>query len=233
MTGKKPRTSVIVPVFNEERTLEAVIDRVRATGAVDEIVAVDDGSSDRSPQILAALATSGVPHVTVVRHEKNLGKGAAVRTGFARVTGDVVVVQDADLELDPAEFPTLFAPIVEGRADVVFGIRFAKGRGATPWAGYIGNKGFSILASVLFLRRLNDVLTCYRAMRTDVARRIEPRSTGFGMDAEQGCRAIRDGFRIAQVPVTYTPRTKGEGKKLRFSASFAVLAAILSVRFGG
>jgi glycosyltransferase involved in cell wall biosynthesis len=233
MPGPATKTSVIVPVFNEERTLEAVIDRIRATGAVDEIVAVDDGSSDRSPQILAALATSGVPHVTVVRHEKNSGKGAAVRTGFARVTGDVVVVQDADLELDPAEFPTLFAPILDGRADVVFGVRFSKGRGATPWAGYLGNKAFTVLASVLFLRRLNDVLTCYRAMRTDVARQVEPRSTGFGMDAEQGCRAIRGGWRIAQVPVTYTPRTKDQGKKLRFSASFEVLAAILRVRFGG
>jgi glycosyltransferase involved in cell wall biosynthesis len=227
------KASVIVPVFNEERTLGAVIERIRATGAVDEIVAVDDGSTDGSPAILAALATSGVPHVVVVRHEKNSGKGAAVRTGFSRVTGDVVVVQDADLELDPGEFPRLFAPIFEGRADVVFGVRFARGRGATPWLGYLGNKGFSILASVLFLRRLNDVLTCYRAMRTDVARRIEPRSTGFGMDAEQGCRAILGGFRIAQVPVTYTPRSKGEGKKLRFSASFEVLLAILRVRFGG
>jgi len=227
------RTSVIVPVFNEERTLEAVIDRIRSTGAVDEIVAVDDGSSDRSPEILARLATSGVPALTIVRHERNGGKGAAVRTGFARVTGDVVVVQDADLELDPGEFPKLFAPLLEDRADVVFGVRFASGRGATPWIGYLGNKAFCVFASVLFLTPLNDVLTCYRAMRTDVARRIEPRSTGFGMDAEQGCRAIRAGCRIAQVPVTYTPRTKGEGKKLRFSASLEVLLAILRVRFGG
>jgi glycosyltransferase involved in cell wall biosynthesis len=227
------RVSVIVPVYNEERTLEEVIRRVRATGAVDEIVAVDDGSSDRSPAILAALADSGTPPVTVVRHERNGGKGAAVRTGFARVTGDIVIVQDADLELDPAEFPRLFAPIHEGRADVVFGVRFAQGRGATPWLGYLGNRFFSILASVLFLRRLNDVLTCYRAMRTEVARKVEPHSTGFGMDAEQGCRAIRLGYRIAQVPVTYTPRSRGQGKKLRLSASFEVLAAILRVRLLG
>lgn len=227
------RVSVIVPVFNEERTLDEVIRRVRATGAVHEIVAVDDGSSDRSPEILAALAESGTPPVTVVRHEKNGGKGAAVRTGFARVTGDVVIVQDADLELDPAEFPRLFAPLHEGRADVVFGVRFAHGRGETPWLGYLGNRFFSILASVLFLRRLNDVLTCYRAMRADVAREVEPRSAGFGMDAEQGCRAIRRGYRIEQVPVTYTPRSRGQGKKLRLSASFEVLAAILRVRFLG
>jgi glycosyltransferase involved in cell wall biosynthesis len=228
-----PRVSVIVPVYNEERTLEEVIRRVRATGAVDEIVAVDDGSSDGSAHILEALAASGEPPVTIVRHAANAGKGAAVRTGFARVTGEVVVVQDADLELDPGEFPKLFAPILEGRADVVFGVRFANGRGATPWVGYLGNKAFCVIASVLFLRRLNDILTGYRAMRTDVARKIEPRSNGFGMDAEEGCRAIRDGFRIAQVPVTYVPRTKGQGKKLRLSASFEVLAAILRVRFGG
>lgn len=226
------RVSVIIPAFNEERTLREVIRRVRATGAVHEIVAVDDGSSDGTPQILAEEA-AGTPPVTVVRHEKNSGKGAAVRTGFARVTGDVVIVQDADLELDPAVFPQLFAPILEDRADVVFGVRFAKGRGATPWIGYLGNKGFCLIASILFLKPLNDILTGYRAMRTEVARKVEPRSTGFGMDAEQGCRAIRDGYRIEQVGVTYEPRSKGQGKKLRLSASFEVLAAILRVRFGG
>jgi hypothetical protein len=118
-------------------------------------------------------------------------------------------------------------------ADVVFGVRFAQGRGATPLVGYLGNKAFCVIASVLFLRRLNDVLTGYRVMRTEVARKVEPRSTGFGMDAEQGCRAIRDGWRIEQVPVTYVPRSKGQGKKLRLSASFEVLRAILRVRFGG
>lgn len=227
------RVSVIVPVYNEERTLEEVVRRIRATGAVHEIVAVDDGSTDRSAEVLESLARSGSPSVTVVRHAKNSGKGAAVRTGFARVTGDVVVVQDADLELDPGEFPRLFEPILADRADVVFGVRFARGRGATPLVGYLGNKAFCVIASVLFLRRLNDVLTGYRVMRTEVARKVEPRSTGFGMDAEQGCRAIRDGYRIEQVPVTYVPRSKGQGKKLRLSASFEVLRAILRVRFGG
>jgi len=227
------RVSVIVPVYNEERTLEEVIRRIRATGAVHEIVAVDDGSGDRSAEILRAVAETGTPPVTVVRHERNSGKGAAVRTGFARVTGDIVVVQDADLELDPGEFPRLFAPILEGRADVVFGVRFANGRGGKDWAGYLGNVAFCALASVLFLRRLGDILTCYRAMRTDVARKIEPLSTGFGMDAEQGCRAVRDGYRIAQVPVTYAPRSRGQGKKLGLGASFEVFAAIVRVRFGG
>ena len=228
-----PRVSVIVPVYNEERTIAEVIRRVRATGAVHEIVAVDDGSSDRSADLLASLAVGADPPVTLVRHDVNQGKGAAVRTGLARITGDVVVVQDADLELDPAEFTKLFAPILEDEADVVFGIRFAAGRGGTPWLAYLGNKTFTLMASVLFLTRLNDVLTGYRAMRADVARKVEPRSNGFGMDAEQGCRAIREGWRIAQVPVTYTPRSKGQGKKLRASASLEVFRAILRVRFGG
>jgi len=228
-----PRVSVIVPAFNEERTLAEVIRRVRATGAVHEIVAVDDGSTDGTPAVLASLAADGDPPVTVVRHDVNRGKGAAVRTGLAKITGDVVVVQDADLELDPAEFAKLFAPILEDRADVVFGIRFSRGRGETPWLAYLGNKAFTVIASVLFLRRLNDVLTGYRAMRATVAREVEPRSNGFGMDAEQGCRAIRNGWRVTQVPVTYTPRSKGQGKKLRASASFDVLRAILRVRLGG
>jgi glycosyltransferase involved in cell wall biosynthesis len=228
-----PRVSVIVPAFNEERTLVEVIRRVRATGAVHEIVAVDDGSTDRSADVLSSLVHDAGAPLTVVRHDVNRGKGAAVRTGLARITGDVVVVQDADLELDPAEFAKLFAPILEDRADVVFGVRFASGRGTTPWLAYLGNKAFTWLASVLFLRRLNDVLTGYRAMRATVAREVEPRSDGFGMDAEQGCRAIRNGWRVAQVPVTYTPRSKGQGKKLRASASLDVFRAILRVRFGG
>ncbi len=226
------RVSVIIPVFNEERTIDEVVRRVRATGAVHEIVAVDDGSTDGSAGKLEALA-GGDPPVVVVRHERNLGKGAAVRTGFGRVTGDVVIVQDADLELDPAEFPKLLGPIESGAADVVFGVRFADGRGATPPVSYLGNKAFCLFAGALFLRGLNDILTGYRAMRTEVARKIEPRSAGFGMDAEQGCRAIRDGWRIAQVPVTYVPRSQDQGKKLRPSASFEVIAAILRVRFGG
>jgi glycosyltransferase involved in cell wall biosynthesis len=228
-----PRVSVIVPAYNEERTLAEVIRRVRATGAVHEIVAVDDGSTDRTADILASLSLGADPPVTVVRHDVNRGKGAAVRTGLARITGDVVVVQDADLELDPAEFAKLFAPILEDRADVVFGIRFAQGRGETPWLAYLGNKFFTVMASVLFLIRLNDALTGYRAMRADVARKVAPQSNGFGMDAEQGCRAIREGWRVAQVPVTYTPRSKGQGKKLRASASLDVLRAILRVRLGG
>jgi glycosyltransferase involved in cell wall biosynthesis len=227
------RVSVIVPAWNEERTLEEVVRRIRATRAVHEIVAVDDGSTDRTAEILERLARAAEPHVTIVRHEKNAGKGAAVRTGFARVTGDIVVVQDADLELDPAEFPKLFAPILEGHADVVFGVRFANGRGKKDWAGYIGNVAFCALASVLFFRRLGDILTGYRVMRTEVARKVEPRSTGFGMDAEQGCRAVRDGYRIAQVPVTYEPRSRGDGKKLGLGASLEVFTAILRVRFGG
>jgi glycosyltransferase involved in cell wall biosynthesis len=228
-----PRVSVIVPFLDEERTLAEVIRRVRATGAVHEIVAVDDGSTDRSVEILESVAAEAGAPLTIARHEVNRGKGAAVRTGLARITGDVVVVQDADLELDPAEFARLFAPILEDRADVVFGVRFARGRGETPWLAYLGNKAFTWMASVLFLRRLNDVLTGYRAMRATVAREVEPRSDGFGMDAEQGCRAIRNGWRVVQVPVTYTPRSKGQGKKLRASACIDVFLAILRVRFGG
>jgi glycosyltransferase involved in cell wall biosynthesis len=228
------RVSVIIPVFNEERTIEEVVRRVRATGAVHEIVAVDDGSRDRSPEILDALAADDAePPLVAVRHSVNRGKGAAVLTALSHVTGDVVIVQDADLELDPAEFTKLFGPLHADRADVVFGVRFAHGPGLTPPLSYFGNKCFSWLASLLFLRALNDVLTGYRAMRTDVARRLGITSYGFGMDAEQGCRAIRAGCRIAQVPVTYVPRTVDQGKKLRFSSAVTVLAAILRVRFGG
>jgi glycosyltransferase involved in cell wall biosynthesis len=227
------KVSVIIPAFNEEATIAEVVRRVRTIGRIHEIVAVDDGSSDRTPTILAELAKEGPPALRFVRHERNSGKGAAVKTGLAEVTGDIVVVQDADLELDPAEFPKLFGPLDDGTADVVFGVRFAHGRGQKGLLGYLGNVGFSAIASVLFFRRIDDVLTGYRAMRVDVARKLDIKSRGFGMDAEQGCRAVREGYRIAQIPVTYVPRTELEGKKLRFSAWTTVLGAILRVRLGG
>jgi hypothetical protein len=160
------------------------------------------------------------------------GKGRAVRTGFERATGDIVMVQDADLELEPGEIPSLLAPIVRGETDVVFGSRFrGRGRGATPWVGYAGNMGLTWAANILFFKRLTDILTCYKVMRAPVARSLDLRCNGFDLDAEITCRLLRDGHRIVEVPVTYNPRSVDEGKKLSPGVGWSVLSAIVRTRF--
>jgi hypothetical protein len=154
-----------------------------------------------------------------------------VRTGFERATGDIVMVQDADLELDPTEIPSLLAPIVDGRTAVVFGSRFkGRGRGSTPLVGYAGNMLLTLAADALFFARLTDILTCYKVMQAHVARSLDLRCNGFDLDAEITCRLLRDGYRIVEVPVTYAPRGVDEGKKLSPSVGWSVLRAIVRVR---
>lgn len=220
--------SVIIPVRNERDTILDVIERVRAVdvGTAKELIVVDGASTDGTRELLEL-----VRDIVLIPEEEARGKGAAVRAGIERATGDVLVIQDADLELDPGVFPRMLGLIESGRSEVVFGVRFARGRGATPWLSYAGNRGFSLLASVLFLHPLNDILTAYKMMRADIARSLPLTCRGFDLDAEITCRLLKAGYRIAQVPVPYHPRSREEGKKLGFSAGWGVLRAILRVRF--
>jgi len=226
------RLSIVIPVRNERDTVVPLIERVRAVdcGMPKEIIVVDGASTDGTREALLALPPSD--DLVLVLEDAARGKGRAVRTGFERATGDIVMVQDADLELDPGEIPSLLAPILEGRTDVVFGSRFrGRGKGATPWVGYIGNFGLTWAANALFLTRLTDILTCYKVLRTDVARTLDLRCNGFDLDAEITCRLLRDGHRIVEVPVTYSPRSVDEGKKLSPSVGWSVLRAIVRTRF--
>ena len=223
--------SIVIPVRNERDTVLAVIERVRAIdcGMPKELIIVDGASTDGTREALRAL--DHVPDLVLVLEDRARGKGRAVRTGFARATGEIVMVQDADLELDPSEIPSLLAPIIEGRTDVVFGSRFrGRGRGATPIVGYAGNLALTWVANVLFLTRLTDILTCYKVMRTTVARSLDLRCNGFDLDAEITCRLLRDGHRIVEVPVTYNARSVDDGKKLSAGVGWSVLRAIIRVR---
>jgi Glycosyl transferase family 2 len=226
------RLSIVIPVRNERDTVIPLIERVRAVdcGMPKELIVVDGASTDGTREALQSLQPSD--DLVLVLEEAARGKGRAVRTGFERASGDIVMVQDADLELEPGEIPSLLAPIVAGETDVVFGSRFkSRGRGTTPFVGYAGNFGLTWAANILYFTRLTDILTCYKVMRASVARSLELRCNGFDLDAEITCRLLRDGHRIVEVPVTYNPRSVDEGKKLSPDVGWSVLRAIVRTRF--
>jgi glycosyltransferase involved in cell wall biosynthesis len=226
------RLSIVIPVRNERDTVVPLIERVRAVdcGMPTEIIVVDGASTDGTREALLTLPES--PDLVLVLEDAARGKGRAVRTGFDRATGDIVMVQDADLELDPGEIPSLLTPIVQGKTSVVFGSRFkGRGRGRTPLVGYAGNFMLTWAANLLYFTRLTDILTCYKVLHADVARTLDLRCNGFDLDAEITCRLLRDGHRIVEVPVTYEPRSVEDGKKLSPGVGWSVLLAIIRVRF--
>jgi glycosyltransferase involved in cell wall biosynthesis len=226
------KLSIIIPVRNEVQTIARLVERVQAVdyGMSREIIVVDGASTDGTREALHGLPAS--PELVLVFEEEARGKGRAVRTGFERATGDVLVVQDADLELDPGQIPALLEHLVGGGRPAVFGSRFKdRGRGGTPLLSYAGNKFLTWSANVLFFTHMTDILTCYKVLRSDVAETLSLKCDGFDFDAEVPCRLLRQGHRILEVPVTYNPRSVDEGKKLTTRAGWSVLRAILRVRF--
>lgn len=209
----QPCLSVVVPCFNEESTIATLVDQVLASPWVAEVVVVDDGSSDRSRDILATLTD---PRVTVVLHERNQGKGAALRTGFSRATADYVVVQDADLEYDPSEYGVLLEPLLDDRADVVFGSRFLSGRPHRVlyfWHS-MGNRFLTLLSNMFTDLNLTDMETCYKCFRRSVIQSIEIEEDRFGFEPEITAKLARGKYRIYEVGISYSGRTYAEGKKI-------------------
>lgn len=235
------RLSVVIPVFNERRTIEEIIRRVgSAQPDLDmEIVVVDDGSTDGTREILQAVAERGLPDsfrenckVIVRFHDRNRGKGAAVRTGLELVSGDLVLIQDADLEYNPRDYPLLLEPILEGQADVVFGNRFHGGphRVLYFWH-YVGNRVVTLLANVLTGLNLSDMEVGYKVFRADVLRRIALRSDRFGFEPEITVKVAKLGCRIYEVPIRYYGRAYEEGKKITWRDGLAALFHLLRHRF--
>jgi glycosyltransferase involved in cell wall biosynthesis len=220
--------SVVMPVYNERTTIEEIVRRVLAVPLRIELIVVDDGSIDGTSEILDALQPE--LKFTLLR-QKNAGKGAALRRGFAAVTGDLVVVQDADLEYSPEEYPQLIELICDGKADVVYGSRFLGRHRAFLFAHYVGNKFLTLATNVLYNTILTDMETCYKAMRTDVIRSMTLKSNGFGIEPELTAKIFKRGYRVYEVPITYAGRNYDQGKKITWTAGFVALWVLLKYRF--
>ncbi len=229
-TLERLRLSVVIPIYNEEATLEEIVARVQATPYEKELILVDDCSRDRSPEIISGLVKR-YDNVRAFRHEVNQGKGAALRTGFAQATGDVVLIQDADLEYDPADYPVLLRPIVEGKADVVYGSRFLGG----PYVRvhlfyhYLGNRFLTLVSNCFTNLNLTDMETCYKVFRREVAVRLDIQSRTFAVEPEITAKVAKMRKRIYEVPISYAGRDYSEGKKI--GPKDAVLAILAIVRW--
>jgi glycosyltransferase involved in cell wall biosynthesis len=220
---------VVIPAYNERETIVRVIERVQALGIDSQIVVVDDCSHDGTADIVA-----GLDGVELLRHDRNQGKGAALRTGFATVRGKVVVVQDADLEYDPADIPALIQPILDGHADVVFGSRLIGGRPQRVHLFWhkVGNRLLSLLTDVLYNTTLSDMETGYKAFTLEVLRKIEPlRESDFRIEPELTAKICRGGFRIYELPISYYGRSYDEGKKITWRDGFPAMWALVKYRF--
>jgi glycosyltransferase involved in cell wall biosynthesis len=219
--------SVVMPVFNEERTVEASIARVLSLPVPVELVVVDDASRDGTPAVLERLRAAGVIH-TLIRQERNQGKGAAVARGFQAATGDLVVIQDADLEYDPRELPRLMEPILDGRADAVFGSRFTGSPQRVLYFWHrVGNGLLTLLSNMLTNVNLSDMETCYKMARTDLVKSLPLTSARFGIEPELTARFAQAGARIYEVPISYSGRTYAEGKKIGWKDGLAAFWHIL------
>lgn len=224
------KVSVIIPCYDEKATIEQIVQAVKAVNIASEIIVVDDGSKDGTREILKSWPPD--PLVSIIYHERNSGKGAAVRTGFAAATGDVFIIQDADLEYDPRDYPTLLKPIEEGRAKVVYGSRFLGGPRKTMFFwNMVANKMLTLLTNVLYNTILSDMETCYKVFRAEVVRGLKLRSRRFEFEPEITAKVLKRGFRIYEVPISYNGREWYEGKKIKWTDGPIAAWTLLRYRF--
>jgi len=223
------KLSIIMPAYNEETTINTIINGVLATPYQKEIIIVDDGSTDGTRSKIMKINN---PEVKTIFHEKNIGKGGAIQTGFRHVTGDIILIQDADLEYDPSDYPMLLKPIIDGKADVVFGSRFA-GQGTHRvlyfWH-YVGNKFLTLLSNIFTELNLTDMETCYKVFTNEALNDIEIKENRFGFEPEITAKIAKKKLRIYEVPISYYGRTYEEGKKINWKDGLWALLCIFRYR---
>ncbi len=224
------KLDIVIPAYNERHTIREILKRVDAVGMADEIIVVDDGSTDGTRDILAEL--NGTGDVRVIFQEKNQGKGAAVRAGIHAATGDVILIQDADLEYDPRDYPALMKPIREGLADVVYGSRFLGGpRRPVMFWHMVANKMLTLMTNLLYDTILTDMETGYKVFRREVVEGMKLRANRFDFEPEFTAKILKRKVRIFEVPITFNPRDYHEGKKIGLRDAFEAVWALLKYRF--
>ena len=226
MDSSQACLAVVMPCYDEEETVEAIVKRVLESHYVQELIVIDDASTDGTLQLLQAIDD---PRISVLAQPKNQGKGAALRRGFREVTSEFVIIQDADLEYDPAEYGDILAPLIDGRADVVFGSRFQAGRPHRVlyfWHS-VGNKLLTLLSNMFTDLNLTDMESCYKAFRREVIQQIDLREDRFGIEPEITAKVAAGGWRVYEVGISYSGRTYAEGKKIGWRDGFRALVCIL------
>ena len=229
-----PKVSILMPVYNEAGTIKEIIARVHAItipGASKELIIVDDGSTDGTRELLQEMPVTETQKIYF--HAHNMGKGAALRTGLTYATGDIILIQDADLEYDPGEYPELLKPILEGRADVVYGSRMtgAKVRRDFHFLHFVGNKFLTLLTNILYNTILTDMETCYKVFRADVIKNVQIKSNRFNFEPEITAKILKRKYKLYEMPISYYGRDFSEGKKITWRDGFSAVWTLIKYRF--
>ncbi len=222
------KLSIIIPVYNEKATVRELLEKVKAVDIDKEIIIVDDGSTDGTREILQEEKNKGGK---VFFHQKNMGKGAALRTGFRQVSGDYVIIQDADLEYDPQDYQRLLQPLIEGKAEVVYGSRFSGGWKDMLSLHWFGNKVLTSMTNIIYRSAISDMETCYKVWKAEIIKNIPIKSNRFNFEAEVTAKLRKRGIRIYEVPISYLGRKYYQGKKMKWVDGFSAVWALIKYRF--